>query len=125
MPGAAGTGGSPLPDDSLDTSRVDGGDTGRYAECQTGADANEDADCARVAVENSLFDFWSDTLEPQAGVSFTPEEELATFTGAVDTGCGQATSQVGPFYCPADRRHLSRHHVLRGRAPGPARRAGG
>ena len=26
----------------------------------------------------------------------------STFTGAVNTGCGQATSQVGPFYCPAD-----------------------
>ena len=24
------------------------------------------------------------------------------FTGAVDTGCGRATSAVGPFYCPAD-----------------------
>jgi len=24
------------------------------------------------------------------------------FSGAVGTGCGQASSQVGPFYCPAD-----------------------
>ncbi len=24
------------------------------------------------------------------------------FTGSVDTGCGSATSQVGPFYCPSD-----------------------
>ena len=25
------------------------------------------------------------------------------FTGSVDTGCGPATSEVGPFYCPSDR----------------------
>ena len=24
------------------------------------------------------------------------------FSGATNTGCGQATSQIGPFYCPAD-----------------------
>lgn len=27
---------------------------------------------------------------------------LAVFSGAVATGCGNATSDVGPFYCPAD-----------------------
>jgi uncharacterized protein len=117
-------GGPSLPDDSLDTSRVDGGDSGRYASCETGEDANQDADCARVAVENSLYDFWSDSLEAQSGVSFTPEEGLATFTGAVDTGCGQATSQVGPFYCPADRRiYLDTtffEDVLQGQLGGPA-----
>ena len=98
----SGTGGLPLPNDSLDTSRMEGGDSERYANCQTGADANQDEDCARVAVENSLYDFWSDNLESQSGVDFRPEQVLATFSGAVDTGCGQATSQVGPFYCPPD-----------------------
>ena len=26
------------------------------------------------------------------------------FTGGINTGCGQASSQMGPFYCPADER---------------------
>ena len=26
------------------------------------------------------------------------------FSGGVDTGCGSASSAVGPFYCPADQR---------------------
>jgi uncharacterized protein len=28
---------------------------------------------------------------------------LVVFSGSVSTGCGNATSDVGPFYCPADR----------------------
>ena len=117
-------GGSTPSGDSLDTSRVDGGDSDRYANCQTGADANEDADCARIAVENSLTDYWNDTLESQSGVSFTPEKKLATFSGATSTGCGQASSQVGPFYCPADRViYLDTtffEDVLQGQLGGPA-----
>jgi len=73
-------------------------DTGRYEGCTTGDDANESADCARVAVENSLTDFWGDTL----GSDFRPEKQIVTFSGSIDTGCGGATSDVGPFYCPTD-----------------------
>lgn len=85
---------------SLDASRMS--DTGRYAGCETGADANESADCARVAVENSLFDYWSSTFEEQTGVRFEAQRRLQTFSGAITTGCGEASSDVGPFYCPAD-----------------------
>jgi uncharacterized protein len=84
-----------------DTSRMS--ETGRYDHCQTGEDANNDPDCARVAVENSLTDYWSDTLPQQSGTSFSPERKVETFTGGIDTGCGGATSDVGPFYCPTDR----------------------
>ncbi|CAN5389456.1 neutral zinc metallopeptidase [soil metagenome] len=73
-------------------------DTGRYAGCTTGEDANNSADCARVAVENSLTAFWADEL----GSKFHPEQKIVTFQGSIDTGCGGATSDVGPFYCPGD-----------------------
>ena len=99
-----GGGGLPSPgggtSSGTDTSRM--GDSERYANCKTGADANEDVDCARVAVENSLVDYWSTTLPEQSGTSFEPAT-LSTFSGAVQTGCGQAGSEVGPFYCPPDR----------------------
>ena len=97
-----GQGGIPLPDNSLDLSRVQGADTDRYANCETGEDANNDVDCARVAVENSLTDYWSETLPEQSDTEFRPEAVMQTFTRGVDTGCGQATSEVGPFYCPPD-----------------------
>lgn len=79
------------------------GDAGpdRYAECRTGEDANESADCARAAVENSLVAYWGDTLPEQAGRQLRPAS-VQTFSGQVSTGCGAASSQVGPFYCPAD-----------------------
>jgi predicted metalloprotease len=66
------------------------------AECRTGADANRQEDCRIVGVVNSVQAYWESTL---------PGYEPATtrfFSGAVSTGCGQASSAVGPFYCPAD-----------------------
>jgi predicted metalloprotease len=86
---------------TLDTSRFTAaqGDTGRYSGCKTGDDANRSADCALVAVENSLYDYWGGEL----GDKFRPETGVETFTGAVSTGgCGNATTDVGPFYCPTD-----------------------
>lgn len=77
-------------------------DSERYANCKTGADANEDADCARKAVLLSLEQYWGATLPEQAGSELAPAQTI-TFSGGVNTGCGQATSQVGPFYCPADQ----------------------
>jgi predicted metalloprotease len=97
-----GGNGTSLPDTGLDTSRMQGSDTGRYAQCKTGADANDSVDCARVAVENSLYNYWSDALPEQSDTQFQPEGGIQTFTGATGTGCGDATSQVGPFYCPVD-----------------------
>ena len=88
--GGGGVGGSPQ------------GDTNRYANCRTGADANESADCARQAVELSLRNYWMTTLPRQATTRFETTE-VVTFTGGVSTGCGQADSSIGPFYCPTDR----------------------
>lgn len=72
--------------------------TDRYAECESGADANRSQDCARLAAEISMTDYW----EAELGSRFRPIEELVTFTDSVQTGCGGATSDVGPFYCPTD-----------------------
>jgi predicted metalloprotease len=68
------------------------------AECRTGEDANQRDDCRIVGVVNSVQAFWQDRL---------PGYRRATtvfFAGATTTGCGSATSSIGPFYCPADER---------------------
>jgi predicted metalloprotease len=67
------------------------------SQCKTGADANEYVQCRVVATANSLDEVWSQ-LKP----GYTrPQVEI--FSGSVDTRCGPATSEVGPFYCPADQ----------------------
>ena len=102
LPGGTGGGTGVDPQGGgSDSSRMD--DSERYANCKTGADANDDDDCARVAVENSLVDYWTATLPEQGGMELEPAT-LRTFSGAVNTGCGEASSQVGPFYCPPDQR---------------------
>jgi uncharacterized protein len=95
------SGGLPLPDTGTDTSRMAGTDTGRYANCKSGADTVDNPDCVRVGVENSLYNYWSDALPEQSDVRFQPEA-MQTFTGGTSTGCGSATAEVGPFYCPVD-----------------------
>ena len=74
---------------------------GGLQQCTTAGDIDTQAECRFVAVENSLQDFWTQEFERRearyADASFN------TFSGGVSTGCGNASSQVGPFYCPRDR----------------------
>jgi uncharacterized protein len=76
--------------------------TDRYEQCLSGADANKSADCARKAVELSLEGYWAKVLPQETGKQFQPTE-IKTFTGGVATSCGNASADVGPFYCPTDQ----------------------
>ena len=68
------------------------------AECQTGEDANQREDCRIVGVVNSVQAFWEQRLPGYQRAS------TVFFTGGTNTGCGSATSAVGPFYCPLDQK---------------------
>ena len=67
----------------------------------TGADANADIDCRMKGAAASIEAYWT-RVAPDQGFDYTPTQ-IILFTGGTDTGCGQATSAVGPFYCPADQ----------------------
>jgi len=102
--GTTGTGGGTAFDQGGGTGGLPSGlesQSERYDHCRTGADAQDDPDCARKAVALSLERYWATTLPREAGVPLTPAQ-INTFTGQVATACGQASAQVGPFYCPAD-----------------------
>jgi predicted metalloprotease len=65
--------------------------------CRTGADANKYVQCRVVATGNSVDAVWK-----QLSTGYR-RPQVRLFSGQVNTGCGTATSDVGPFYCPADQ----------------------
>jgi predicted metalloprotease len=87
----------------LDNQRVGADDTPSEVsqECRTGQDANERQDCRIVAVVNSVQKFWDGVFQ-DSGQQYQYVDTVF-FTDQVQTGCGLASSQVGPFYCPADK----------------------
>ncbi|GGV47371.1 KPN_02809 family neutral zinc metallopeptidase [Streptomyces spectabilis] len=70
--------------------------------CRTGKDANAKEDCRIVAVVNSVQDYWRQEFPRRQG-QYAPARTVF-FTGRVGTACGAASSAVGPFYCPGDRK---------------------
>ena len=67
-------------------------------ECQTGEDANEQRDCRIVGTVNSIQEYWETAFQQGE----YREADTVVFEGSTQTGCGGATSAVGPFYCPRD-----------------------
>jgi uncharacterized protein len=67
-------------------------------ECTTGADANAKEDCRIVGDINSIQSYWSTQVQ---GYTIS---KTVFFTGQTSTGCGPASTDVGPFYCPADKK---------------------
>jgi predicted metalloprotease len=89
---------------TLEDQTVGQGDTpGEVSsECLTGEDANERQDCRIVGVVNSVQKFWDGVF--QRSNRQYPYVDTVFFTDQVNTGCGFASSQVGPFYCPRDQK---------------------
>ena len=75
----------PAPQPTGDTTVPESDDVGRFV----------------VAVTNDVQESWTQ-LFSAAGERY-PVTKLVLFRDAVQTGCGNATSATGPFYCPADR----------------------
>jgi predicted metalloprotease len=72
------------------------------SDCRSDVQANAREDCRIVGYVNSIQAYWNGQFA-QAGRTYTISRTVF-FTGSTDTGCGTATSDVGPFYCPVDKR---------------------
>lgn len=67
------------------------------SECDTGAEANASIDCRMAGAADSLDTYWATQVDGYASTN------IVLFEGQVSTGCGTASSAVGPFYCPPDQ----------------------
>ena len=71
-------------------------------DCRTGADADESEPCRIVGYVNSIQSYWTDAF--RGGDREYSLANTVFFTDSVQSGCGAASSAMGPFYCPADQR---------------------
>jgi predicted metalloprotease len=76
--------------------QVAGDNTDLASECKTGEDANQHEDCRIVAVVNSVQEYWQSRLDGYV------RAKTVLYSGRTSTACGPGSSDVGPFYCPAD-----------------------
>ncbi len=78
---------------------IDEGGVTTNTEYQPSAEDQELYDFASIILAGTE-DVWT-AIFKQNGLTYTPPK-LVIFDGSVQSGCGGATSQSGPFYCSAD-----------------------
>jgi uncharacterized protein len=102
----SGTNGSLSPGQStqLDPGQVQpgGAQANDFSQCRTGADANRDVQCRVIGTVNSVQDYWAGEL-PRYGKNYR-NVNTVLYSGATASACGTASNQVGPFYCPLDKK---------------------
>ncbi|MEZ5119024.1 MAG: neutral zinc metallopeptidase [Candidatus Nanopelagicales bacterium] len=93
-------GGFPF-DDGQDTTTT--GQTQDLAsKCAQPGSLEQYDDCFVLKIFNETDEVW--TREFRQRGSAYEQPRLVFFSGSTQTGCGPATAQTGPFYCPPDQR---------------------
>jgi Predicted metalloprotease len=86
----------------LDPGAVTGpGSSAIATDCKTGQDANATDECRILGYVNSVQTYWTGEFKT-SGTTYGPVNTVL-FTGETESGCGTASSDTGPFYCPTDR----------------------
>ncbi|MDQ1585437.1 MAG: uncharacterized protein QOJ90_1034 [Actinomycetota bacterium] len=69
--------------------------------CNTSGALDKYDDCYLIKVYNEINETWTADFARRGATYEKPR--LGFYEQAVQTGCGNASSQVGPFYCPPDQ----------------------
>jgi predicted metalloprotease len=82
------------------------GGSSQVADSPSSESANADACSTELeqilcGATNDVSEYWIEQLPISFGTDYV-DTQTVFFSGATNTGCGQASSQVGPFYCPLD-----------------------
>ncbi|GAA4169831.1 KPN_02809 family neutral zinc metallopeptidase [Gryllotalpicola koreensis] len=64
----------------------------------TAAEANKDANCRIQGAAAMLQTYWADQVR-----GYTDPQGIVIFDQSTTTGCGSASTDMGPFYCPNDQ----------------------
>ena len=68
----------------------------------TGEQANAEIDCRMSLTYESLDDYWATAMPRDLGGQYV-SPAMYLESGTWSTGCGTASSAMGPFYCPPDQ----------------------
>jgi predicted metalloprotease len=100
--GGGGSTGAPLSGGGSGTGSGRGSASDVAQRCNTAGAIDQYDDCFVLKAFNEVNEVWSAQFA-RSGQTYT-KPRLVYFSQAVRTGCGAASSQVGPFYCPPDRK---------------------
>ena len=86
------------------TSNVAGASSGAAAATSGGDEETCSSELEQIlcGAVNEVSDYWVDQLPLSFGVDYV-DTKTVFFSGRTNTGCGQASAQTGPFYCPLDQ----------------------
>jgi predicted metalloprotease len=79
----------------------DGDDAGAITSGDSDQACSSELEQILCGATNDVSEYWSQQLPLSFGVGYV-ESGTVFFSGSTQTGCGQASSQTGPFYCPLD-----------------------
>jgi predicted metalloprotease len=104
--GGGGTGGTSGLQVPVNGGQVGSGASGESTEqlrarCNSSGALQKYTDCRLIKVYNVADTVWSQEFA-RRGIPYQ-KPRIVFFSGGTRTGCGNASSSTGPFYCPADQ----------------------
>ena len=95
--GAGGVGGLPTGGAPVAPPAVEDGSTAPGGETPCESELEQ----ILCGATDDVSEYWISELPQSFGVDYV-DTQTVFFSGVTNTGCGQASSQTGPFYCPLD-----------------------